>query len=88
MAVAVETRISHSVARVSAAPAAAPMSLSRQVRDNEHLIAGFERRTDGNEHAITGIERQTAGNECQISENEQSNMDLCYRRSGIPTNSV
>jgi len=34
VAVAVETRISHSVARVSAAPAAAPRSLSRQVRDS------------------------------------------------------
>ena len=33
VAVAAETRISHSVARVSATPAAAPRSLSRQVRD-------------------------------------------------------
>ena len=34
VAVAAETRISHSVARVSAAPAVAPRSLSRQVRDS------------------------------------------------------
>ena len=34
VAVAAEIRISHSAARVSAAPAAAPRSLSRQVRDN------------------------------------------------------
>jgi len=33
VAVAAETRISHSVARVSTAPVAAPRSLSRQVRD-------------------------------------------------------
>jgi len=33
VAMAVETRISHSVARVSATPAAAPRSLLRQVRD-------------------------------------------------------
>jgi len=33
VAVAVEIRISHSVARVSATPAAAPRTLSRQVRD-------------------------------------------------------
>jgi len=33
VAMAAETRISHSVARVSAAPAAAPRSLSCQVRD-------------------------------------------------------
>jgi len=33
VAVAAETRISHSVARVSAAPAAVPRSLSRHVRD-------------------------------------------------------
>ena len=31
-----ETRISHSVPRVSAAPVAAPRSLSRQVRDSLH----------------------------------------------------
>ena len=37
VAVAAETRISHSVARVSATPAAAPRSLSRQVRDNDFL---------------------------------------------------
>jgi len=38
VAVAAETRISHSVARVSAAPAVAPRSLSHQVRDiNIHL---------------------------------------------------
>jgi len=34
VAVAAETRISHSVARVCAAPTAAPTSLSRQVRDS------------------------------------------------------
>ena len=34
VAVAAETRISHSVARVSAAPAAAPRSLLIQVRDS------------------------------------------------------
>jgi len=33
VAVAAETRISHSVARVSAASTAAPRSLSHQVRD-------------------------------------------------------
>ena len=33
MAVVAETRISHSVARVTAAPAVAPSSLSRQVRN-------------------------------------------------------
>jgi len=35
VAVAAETRISHSVARVSAASAAAPTSLSHQVRDRK-----------------------------------------------------
>ena len=37
VAVAAETRISHSVARVSAAPVAAPRSLLRQVRDSMAL---------------------------------------------------
>jgi len=36
VAMVAETRISHSVARVSAAPAAAPRSLSHQVRDRPH----------------------------------------------------
>jgi len=39
--VAAETRISHSVARVSAAPAVAPRSLSRQVRDNKRSKIGY-----------------------------------------------
>ena len=34
VAMAAETRISRSVVRVNAAPAAAPRSLSRQVRDS------------------------------------------------------
>ena len=42
VAMAAETRISHSVARVSAAPTAVPRSLSRQVRDS--CISHFEVR--------------------------------------------
>jgi len=37
VAVVVETRISHSVVRVSVAPTAAPRSLSCQVRDTLHI---------------------------------------------------
>jgi len=38
VAVAAETRISHSVARVSVTPAAAPRSLSRQVSDSRSPV--------------------------------------------------
>jgi len=38
VAVAAQTRISHSVVRVSAAPAVAPRSLSHQVRDSRSPV--------------------------------------------------
>jgi len=38
VAMAAEIRISHSVVSVSAAPAAAPRSLSRQVRDSRSPV--------------------------------------------------
>jgi len=51
VAVAAETRISHSVARVSAAPAVAPRSLSRQVRDSRcHGELHLDARCHGELH--------------------------------------
>jgi len=61
VAVAAVTRISHSVARLTAAPAAAPSSLSRQVRDTDAVDEELRSLAEISTWDYVGLEDVPAG---------------------------